>query len=131
MIRRDEHDSVTTSICSDLFTPIKYVLHTRALLYFLNVLDLFHQNHCHQYTPYETQGWLQSTRQMPSQHCGPAAGRTLMMFAAPGVPKGSPAVTTRMSLGLFTRPFFKAARQAFLRTTSKSVSSSPSTAGFA
>ena len=61
-------------------------------------------------------------RHMPSQQAGPAAGTTRMTLAAPGVPKGSPAVTTKRSSGVVTRPFFKAALQAFFRTRSNSSS---------
>lgn len=61
-----------------------------------------------------------STRHSPSQHAGPAAGRTRMTFAAPGVPKGRPAVTTIKSSGSLTRPFLRAALQVLRRTISRS-----------
>ena len=62
-------------------------------------------------------------RHTPSQHSGPAAGTTLMTLAAPGVPKGRPAVTTRRSSGETTRPFWRAARHALRRTVENSSSS--------
>ena len=43
---------------------------------------------------------------MPSQHEGPAAGTIRITLAAPGVPKGRPAVTTSKSSGSDTSPFF-------------------------
>jgi len=44
-----------------------------------------------------------------------------MTLAAPGVPKGTPAVTTNKSAGSETRPFLSAARHAFRSTRSKSL----------
>ena len=46
------------------------------------------------------------------QDSGPAAGSTLITLAAPRIPRGSPAVTTKRSSGLCANPWSQAMEQA-------------------